>query len=614
MNTGNINGDLTGIYPDALISYLDTYNELQDIDTSEFETTILDHVNQMSIDNTLDAKNQIDIRNSGIIQPRSFSEQVNSINYINASETVNIANNNTAHISNTKYNTINTILTMCREISHSAHLTHEASKIYTKSQIDTNYIIQLTYLPSEITSTNVQNITAANNATSDASGNTSLYLSKTIVLLENAQMLTINISNNLKLISAFNVFVQSVEKTLLDSLSNISQNELLSNQFQVIESDSSNNPLPLNAYSPNNSINDALTISNLALISLNNFITSIRGNNGITADITNSILEVTILANTLDSIASVNNIYADQAISFAIRQIEALNNTTANKISISILNIDNIPDPSISTAVIAARKAKQISIKSDISASNAREVSNALIDLKSFYYNVSIIDADIISTSLSSLDRIVKVLTYMNTVITNTSVNLVSPTVNRASNSISGELLKITNELVSSNNYASDIYNIYTSITSAISSANSTIPTSIMSTQNLFWILNTLTEKVEKVTNSAKDQALLSSKNAHSLVTPRSIAIQTYSANVTGASIINNVARAFRNSSNSKIINPVAYNSFKADIRAKDVLLPVYNIKSNKMSPLTTLNKVLEKITSSTQRINDMSRISFRQK
>jgi len=543
--------DVTNDYPTGLLHSLPVYSDSQEYVNNQITYTANNN-NIVLRENAAYANTLNDIRNTGIIPPNSYSSSVLSVMYKNAASSINAKNSSELDSVNIKYKTAKDILVAFREISHSAYLTFEASKIYTKLEIDSQFIKDRGSY-SDIHSNNQSIIVNTELLASDASLNTSTSLTNTIRLIENTIDLTSNISSNLILSAAFNTIVKSVAKTLYYPLYIILGKGLLNTPSQIIV-DVLNN----NKYSSNIPIDNALQISSNVLECINAFISSIADSSGLTPEITNSIDSALTLA---------NNLFLDAK--------------------------------SVNTNI------------SYTTASNANEVYNALNNLKIAYSNILIVNSTISPIVLSSLDKIIKMLISINNVITNKSSYNTISIINREFNNISRELDIITYQETESIEYAANIKMLYTLLSDVLPIANSTIATSEMSTQQLFWQVKNISEESEKQYKIIKDHMLLLDRTTNYLVTPSSVSLQTYAAHVSGTNLNNIQARISRASINPPRLNPLPFQSFKADIRVKDRLIPKYKSNANFNYP-NTIQKVINTVTKETQYIKDMSNISLR--
>jgi len=646
--------DITGSYPTGLLAGLGPlYNSPQELINAQLRYT----ATQINITTGQDAQymnNNISIEKTGTVSYNSLGSQLDTINYINAASEVNYANINISNAANLAYANANAVTKVCNDASYSAYLTHEASQIVL-NRISTAVIVWslAKYTPdvNPIDYTTLSSISTtvgivgqdAQDAITLAQVNALQYLLKTQYILGNAITKASSVAANLTLVGAFNNLIKCIAKTLIDPLSEIAGKELLVTQ-----------------YVPDIPLQNAINVTNRALSSMNVFVSSIAMRNNLST-ISTLVASSGTLANTLDSAARITDIRYDLtdaimkqsiAITSTIRgggapisipdyytfSPERVSETTIGYVDYGLggtpstystvvaenaltSTVTIVPQSTIKfiSAVKLAEINKKISLSADVSATNARAVSNALIALQIAFIHTITPEPIIPIIANSSKHSIITMLSTVKTITSNSSSWLAVAITRRATNTLLGNYSSINeayNTSIDSANDATDIVDLL------ITALVSTTVTDIDVAQRSLWLINAAKGKAEEVSEKAKHKAYILSRTAHTPVTPARIATQTYSAAVLGASNINMRSRISRNSDNPPEILPKAYSSYKADIRAK-TFVPVRPtidelVYRNRLQPLRldSLRTILDtkvKVAEQVQYIRDMSAFSFRQ-
>uniref|UniRef100_A0A6C0AMD2 Uncharacterized protein n=1 Tax=viral metagenome TaxID=1070528 RepID=A0A6C0AMD2_9ZZZZ len=649
--------DITNTYPTGLLAQLGPYyNDSQELINAQLRFT----ANQADITSRQDANyaiRNIELENSGTLLPTSATTVSAATVYINGANEINYANQNIATLVNTEYTNAYAIEKACRDASYSAFLTTEASQIRLDRISTLSTVMQLgnTYpyinplhmeVPSTISTMVGRFEDRAQDGVNDASGNVQAYITNTQSLINNAIVKSSSVTANLKLLAAINTFSRTVAQAISFPLSEISGKETLVTQ-----------------HIPSITLTCAIQVASKAVTFLNFLISKINGGSG---DITPTITSVTNYANTLDSIARSNdlNMFFRDAVQnnlikaastmIGYRQIIAIpNNNPYSAYTIATDGVEaaaaaaaanaraagalvvaaatTTTDAAIAAeaAVVAAAaaaaaispvQARILATNADISASNARFVSNSIIDLNTAYTNTITPEPIILTSALESLSFITTMLSTVTKVTNNTSAHSGVAISKRASNTILGNLAYIIQKELKTINSAADANSILLLLNNAYS-ITSTI-TDISSIQEKLWAINAATARAKEVTEKLRSEMYLLNRTAHNLVTPQKLAVQTASANTAGAYNVNYASRLDRNSRNVPQDPPSAYNSFKAEIRAKtfipvrpslDELVFKNRIQPLRLDSLRTLPDVLKKVTQEVQEIKDNSRFSFRQ-
>jgi len=611
---GYVSLDIAGSYPTGLLAALATYSDPAELINAQLRFTAA----QVDINAKQDAEyalRNLQMEQTATLSPTSLKSQLAAITYKDASYQVNYANNNVSNKANTAYTNANAVLTQCRNASYLGYLTHEATQVVV-DRISTAIIV--TELGNSTPNVNPYDATTlstistvvasveqiANNNTILAQDNANDYLIQTRLVLNNAINVSNSVTNNLTLVSRFKTLVKSILENIADPLSYIAGKELLVTQ-----------------YVPSVPLNNAIDVTTLAIASLQKFIKALSENLQTTPDITASVLASDSLADSLDLTARQKDIIMDLTDAVARVTIQSASNTRANGAPISYPNIYPLNPYRVSLSTIStAQSAKKVALYADTSAVNARTVSNALFALQAAFALTDTPEPMISVTANSSLKFLNDMLNALNKVTSNSSAYSAVAITRRAYNTIAGYLEKISEEETLAVNASTDAKSVLTLLNAALSLSN--VSPNMYNTQKLLWAVNAAKGRAEEVYEKLKNDAYISSRTAHNLVTPQTIAIQTSAANTAGALNNNRASRLDRNSRNVPVDPPAAYKSYKADIRAKTFypVRPTLDelVYKNRLHPLRldSLRTILDtkvKIAQDVQRIKDNSAFSFRQ-
>ena len=147
--------------------------------------------------------------------------------YSMSAEQVNNYNITLSNLANIRTLQAQTILDSCKNISYSAHLTNNASVIYSERVLDTQDIIMRGTIPPNISlddtlglEQNTQTISSidasANFILQRDSANTNTQLLTTITLLNTTQLLTNTISKKATLTTLLNTLLKYIAKAFSD--------------------------------------------------------------------------------------------------------------------------------------------------------------------------------------------------------------------------------------------------------------------------------------------------------------------------------------------------------------------------------------------------------------
>lgn len=609
--------DLTGSYPTGLLAALAIYNDPAELVNAQLRYTAA-QADINSQQGAAYAETNLALERNGTVDANSLKSQLDAINYKNASNEVNYANQNLSDVANVEYANAHNVLKLCRDASYSAYLTHEASQIILDRVSTAVTVVALGNSwpgvnPVDITTLSTVSTTVAHfkqdarNATIQAEINASNYLNKTRSILQNAIVNSNSLAFNLTLIASLDTLVKSVLKNLADPLSYIAGKELLVTQ-----------------YVPSVPLNNAINVATTAIAVLQLIINSIssKSNTIYLTSITSTVTSSTSLASSLDSVARVKDISMD--LTTAVARITESTASTMRAYGEPISYPDVYPNTpyrvSFSTIQIA-NDATKTALQSDFSACNARLVSDSLIALTNKFlspgYNF---EDSLVTAAQNSMTVLRNAMAVINKVTSNTSSYTGVALTKRSSNTVNGELKSITEQEESSISASKDVIDLVSLLRNALDLSQTT--TEINSMKKLLWAANAATGKAEELCERAKDNAFILSRTAHDLVTPQKIAIQTASANRAGALNNNYASRLDRASRNVPVDPPPAYSSYKADIRAK-LFKPVRPtldelVYKNRLHPLRldSLRTILDtkvKVAQEVQQINDLSAFSFRQ-
>lgn len=637
--------DIAGSYPTGLMAALGTsYNDQQLLINAQLRYTAT-QVDLNSQQNSAYASYNIEKEKTATIAAVSLENQIAAIDYANASSRINYVNQGLSDDANTAYTRANAIYKHCCDASYSAHLSVEAAgilvdKINTYNDVKSigmsipnmtnarnfdndasnntileqsstlrNSIISIANVNPLDTTTLSHITTLFHNFEKDASNNSMLaqsnslqYILKTQGILGNAIVKSATVTRNLAVTNAFNALVKAVINNLADPLYYIAGKELLVTQ-----------------YVPSPPLNNAINVTNNAIASINAFIQAISLNQNSSATIISTVAEAGSIASSLDADARLNDklMYnSDATINFLIQSASTMRSYGA---ALSFPSEYTLTPTQIYTEAITVGNAvKKVALHADISAVNARTVSNALIYLKTQFMLNTTPDSTIAGIATNSLNLINTAMESVRKVTSNSSAYSAVAITLRASNTINGILAKITEQETVSLQAYSDANSVLVLLWDAL---NATVIGDVAQLQSVAWTVNAATERARQVADIAKDRAHLLSRTAHTPVTPQTIAIQTASANRASAINNNNLSRLDRNSRNP-LFELKAYKPFQAEIRAQ-TLEPVRPsldelVYKNRITPLVlnsmrSITDTKVKVAQQVQRIKSASGYSYTQ-
>ena len=606
--------DLAGSYPTGILAGLGpAYNDLQEKIMQQIAFT----GNQANITTQQDAAYataNIAIEKTGLVSPDSAAAQMAATIYVNAASDVNFVNQNVSDAANVAYTNAQIVFKACSDASYSAYLTLEASQIIL-NRISTSVIVYS--LGDSVPDVNPIDKTTLSNVSTGVSiveqrsldaialsrANRLSYYNNTVTLLNNAYAKSNIIYTNLKLVAAFNTVVKYSIKAFVDPMNKISGKETLITQ-----------------YVPSIPLNNAINIVNAALASVNAVSSAISINTTTSATITNTIAATVSLANSLDSAARITNNTMYLAEATAKAQIQTLKTIQENGGPISVPTIyPNNPERMAESFLSTTRFTQGVSSDADVSADNARYVSQALLELANSCSSTPVLLPMISAIAKKSQATMNSIIATIGTVTANSSAYASVKITLRATNTLLGQLSKTTLEETVSLQEASDAKGVLDSIVNA--QGLLLLATDVSTTQAALWAINAAKGKAEDVSNKTKYAAHLRSRTAHDLVTPRNIATQTASANTLGRTIINRISRIDRNSRNVPVDPPPAYKSFQAGIQAKvgislrptlDNLVFRNSLDPQGLNSLTTILATKIKVAEEVQRTKEQSILSYK--
>jgi hypothetical protein len=609
--------DITGSYPTGILAPLGPYyNDSQLLISAQLRYT----ANQADITTEMDAavKNTLlSIEKTGVLAPTSLESQKAANVYINAATDVNYYNQGLSDNANIAYYNANAVSKACNDVSYSAYLTQEAYQVYLNKISTATTVVALGDTTPNINSIDTVSLGSmstivggveaiAENQIVLASNNIQAYITNTNGILNDALTKSASVSANLTLTAAFNTVVRAVMKSVADPLKDISGKESLVTQ-----------------YVPSVPVNNAINITMTAIAAVNAFIATLNAGLQISPDIINRVNDADILASTLDSTARPLDIQMDLKDAVKNRMFLTTSTMLSYGQAISLpgeypYNPTYVSKPYIESA----SKAKKIALDSDLSAVNARNVSNALIALKDAFENTITPEESIYYTSVNSSYLLNNLIGTITKLTSNSSAHAAVAITRRVSNTVLGELNLMTEKeakSIEAANYAKTVTDaLQFASTQAPDLVNANFPT----LKNYMWAINAAKGKAEELTEKLKNNAFILNKTAHTMVTPNRVATQTLNAYQRGITNINTISRLDRNSRNVPVDPPAPYSSFKAGIRAK-TFIPVRPsldelIFKNRLNPLrldsiTSTDQMKVRVAQQVQRIKDISAFSFRQ-
>ena len=611
---GRVALDVTGSYPTGLMNALGTtYNYPQDLINAQLRYTAA----QVDINAQQGAgysQKNLEIEKTATIAATDLVTQMAANTYKNASSQVNYANQNVSDAANTAYTNAYSVYKICKDASYLAYLTYEASQIVVDKAAQERIVASVSLSPAEVnpiditTLSTISTLTSnyhkdANDATILAQTNALQYLFKTQSILGAAIVRSSTVTVNLTVVSALDILVKAVIKNIADPLNTIAGKETLVTQ-----------------YVPSVPLNNAIQISNYAINMLKGCLSALSTNSTTNSDIITNVASALTFTNSLDAIARENDNTMYLADATAKHMIKT---ASTMKMLGSVISIPNeypynpyyVSKPSVNIA----KSATKIANAADISAANARTVTNALVFLKEKFAANLTPEEDISVAVSNSLKTLNDMMAAVNKVTSNTSAYVGVAVSIRSSNTVNGLLSKITIKEADTTAAAADAQSVLDLLRDALSKA---VVTNLSLTQSVAWLINAATGRAEEVAEKARSRSLILSRTAHNPVTPQTIAVQTGSANRAGMLNNNSLSRLDRNSRNVPVDPPAAYKSFNAEIRVKtfqpvrptlDELVYKNRITPLRLDSLRTITATKIKVAQNVQQIKDNSAFSFRQ-
>ncbi len=636
--------DIAGSYPTGLLAALGrTYNYQQELINAQLRYTAA-QVDINSQEGAAYASYNIQKERTATVAASSLEDQIAFTVYANASSRVNDANQDLSDDANIASTKANAIYKLCSDASYTAYLSVEAATLVTdeihkysdiqsvglsipnmrvrnfENDASNNILLgQLSTLRNSmmsIPSVNPLDIatlshitTIFNNYEKDASNNTILaqsnalqYLLKTQGILANAIVKSTTLTRNLAVTAAFDALVKALINNIADPLYYIAGKELLVTQ-----------------YVPSPPLNNAINVTNTAIASINAFIRAISLNQNTSVDIVSTVDAAGNIASTLDTEARLNDnlMYnSDATIKFLIQSASTMRSYGAALSFPSEYTIS--PSQIYAEAISVGNAVKKVALHADISAVNARTVSNALIYLKTQFLLNTTPDSSIALIAKKSLNLIKTAMESVTKVTSNSSANSAVAITLRASNTVNGLLAQASQaELKSSGAYL-DANSVLLLITTALSA---TVIGNVSQLQSAAWAINAATARASEVAEITRNKAFLLNRTSNNSVTPQSIAVQTASAIRAGALNNNYFSQLDRNSREPRF-EPIAYKPFQADIRAQTFqpVRPTLDelVFKNRITPLVTnsMKSITEanvKVAQQVQRIKSASGFSYKQ-
>ncbi len=636
--------DIAGSYPTGLLAALGrTYNYQQELINAQLRYTAA-QVDINSQEGAAYASYNIQKERTATVAASSLEDQIAFTVYANASSRVNDANQDLSDDANIASTKANAIYKLCSDASYTAYLSVEAATLVTdeihkysdiqsvglsipnmrvrnfENDASNNILLgQLSTLRNSmmsIPSVNPLDIatlshitTIFNNYEKDASNNTILaqsnalqYLLKTQGILANAIVKSTTLTRNLAVTAAFDALVKALINNIADPLYYIAGKELLVTQ-----------------YVPSPPLNNAINVTNTAIASINAFIRAISLNQNTSVDIVSTVDAAGNIASTLDTEARLNDnlMYnSDATIKFLIQSASTMRSYGAALSFPSEYTIS--PSQIYAEAISVGNAVKKVALHADISAVNARTVSNALIYLKTQFLLNTTPDSSIALIAKKSLNLIKTAMESVTKVTSNSSANSAVAITLRASNTVNGLLAQASQaELKSSGAYL-DANSVLLLITTALSA---TVIGNVSQLQSAAWVINAATARASEVAEITRNKAFLLNRTSNNSVTPQSIAVQTASAIRAGALNNNYFSQLDRNSREPRF-EPIAYKPFQADIRAQTFqpVRPTLDelVFKNRITPLVTnsMKSITEanvKVAQQVQRIKSASGFSYKQ-
>lgn len=611
---GRIALDVTGSYPTGLLAALGIpYNVPAELTNAQLRYTAA-QVDINAQEGAAYSQTNLQLQNTANTAATNLATQLAATMYKNASYSVNLANQNLSDSANTAYTNAYAVYKICSDASYMAYLTTEASQIVQqkilaertaisvgKSVPDVNPI-DLTTL-STVSTMVGRTEDDAHNATVVSETNALQYLFKTQALLGSAILRSTSVTVNLTTVAAFNTFVKTVIENIADPLNDIAGKETLITQ-----------------YVPSIPLNNAIQVANIAIEFIKACITA--NSLGVTTNVgmTTNTTAAGNLATSLDTAARGRDTVWNLA-NATQRQMVQTASTMVTYNSIISIPVDRPFDPYyVNLPTISTnRAAKSVALKADTSANNARGVYNAMVSLKTIFGSNLTPQPIIKPSAAKSLKLLNDAIACVNKVTANSSAYAAVAITRRAANTINGLLSQVMIEEEDTLLAASDAQSVLDLLHTAL---NIAVVTNLSRSQTVAWAVNAATGRAQEVSDKAKETSYILSRTAHDVVTPQKIAIQTASANSSGASNNNYLSRLDRNSRNVPVDPPAPYKPFKADIRVKtfqsirptlDELVYKHRLTPLRVDSLRTILETKIKVAQDVQHINDISAFSFRQ-
>jgi hypothetical protein len=627
--------DVAGSYPLGILSQLGPYYNYSQ---EQVNAQVVYTANQAEITSQKAAEyalQNLEIKKIGGSLPNSDEAVSVASVYINGAKSVNYRNENLVTLANTDYVNASAIEKLASDASYSAFLTLEASNIRIDRINSLEKVVQLGNTPITINPLNlifpstISTMIATTRQTSDdaldyATQNLQGYIINTQTLLSNTITESTSVTANKTLVASFNTLVRTIAEAVSFPLLEIAGKETLVTQ---------------------NVPSIILTVAIRLVNKTQDFINAL-----ITNTITTEITSMESYANILDSIARSNNLimYKQNKIKNILKDNDIQNKTqytytsvaqhvtasAANAEAIERLRVAELTDASgynvavesaiVGIAAVAAaispEAAMALALNAGVSASNARAVSNAIINLNIAYTNAITKQPIILTTASESLATISSLLSVIITVMSNSSAHSAVAITRRASNTIQGILKKIREtERVSLESAANA-----KSVLTLLNLAYSIVPTytDTIKIREKLWAINAASAKAKEVADKLKDKVILLNRTVNNPVTFQKLADQTASANTAGILSAHQTFRINNNSRNTNKKPPPVYNKFKADIRAKtitpirptlDELVYRNRIQPLRLDSLRTVCAVNIKVAQNVQQISDKSEFSYTQ-
>jgi hypothetical protein len=456
---GRVSLDIAGSYPTGLMAPLGTlYNDPQQFINAQlrYTATQLDINSQQAAEY---AQQNIRIEETATLAPTSLDMQLAATVYKNASNQVNYINQNTSDLANTAYVNALSVYKLCKDASHIAYLNYEAVKLHQKA-IENEIIVRSVGKSkpniSEVDITSLSTMSTlvgnynndAHDAVTHTYDNITSYHFTLVGILSDAILKSGVISVNLSTIACFNSVVKAVLKNIADPLNDISGKETLITQ-----------------YVPSIPLNNAIQVATLAKTAIEGFISALSLKDTTNSTITTSISSTGELVEDLDSLARANDLTMYLTSATARQLIETVSSIRGRGSIISIPNEYPFnPEWVAMSEVQIANDSKKIALAIDTTASNARLVYNALLNLQVKFASNTDSNQSVIDCANNSLQILNTMMSNVNKITSNSSAYSAVAITRRASNTINGILSKIEIEEAVSISAASEAESVLTLI------------------------------------------------------------------------------------------------------------------------------------------------------